>query len=340
MKLAYRQIESFVKAPDKAARVILVYGPDSGLVAERAKVMGKTVVADLNDPFNAVTLTAEQLADDPARLSDEANAMSMMGGDRLIMVKDGADKLSSLLKSYLESPSDHALVVVQAGELGPRSSLRLLCEKAKNAAAVPCYVEDERDLSRFIRETLQAENIGIDRDAVGWLAVNVSGNRAKVRSELEKLIVYKGAEKTPISIADVQAACGAAGAQDFDNLVYAVASRDCPAALKAYATLMEEGVNFIVILRTLQNHFRRLYLVKARMENGEDEEQAVGKVTPPLFFKVLPVFKSQLRTWSLPALDQTLSRLAQLEAQCKQTGMPVETLCAQAILSISKTRAA
>ena len=130
------------------------------------------------------------------------------------------------------------------------------------------------------------------------------------------------------------------GAQDFDNLVYAVASRDCPAALKAYATLMEEGVNFIVILRTLQNHFRRLYLVKARMENGEDEEQAVGKVTPPLFFKVLPVFKSQLRTWSLPALDQTLSRLAQLEAQCKQTGMPVETLCAQAILSISKTRAA
>lgn len=340
MKLQYRQIEQFVQKPDKAARMILIYGPDTGLVSERAKIIGKTVVADLNDPFNVAALTTEQLLDDPARLSDEANAMSMMGGDRLIRIENGGDKLTTLLKKYLEAPGDHALVVVQAGELGPRSSLRMLCEKAKNAAAVPCYVEDERDLSRLIRESLQGQNIGIERDAVAWLAANISGDRAKVRSELEKLITYKGAEKTPVSLRDVQEACGAAGAQTYDDLVYAVASRNTAAALKAYTTLTEEGVNFVVILRTLQNHFRRLHLIKARMMNGESEEQAIKALTPPLFFKLVPAFTAQLRSWSLPALDQTLSKLAALEAQCKQTGMPVETLCAQAILSISKTRVA
>ncbi|MBU0800541.1 MAG: DNA polymerase III subunit delta, partial [Alphaproteobacteria bacterium] len=78
MKLAFKQIESFVKSPDPAARVILAYGPDDGLMRERAQMMGRTVVADLNDPFNAVTLDAKQLVDDPARLMDEALALSMM----------------------------------------------------------------------------------------------------------------------------------------------------------------------------------------------------------------------------------------------------------------------
>ena len=150
MKIQFRQIEQFVKSPDPAARVILVYGPDHGLVRERCETIGKTIVSDLNDPFNVAVLSAESLADDPARLADEAAAQSMMGGDRLIRIQNGADKLTVLLKSYLEQPSSSALVVVQAGELGPRSSLRKLCESAKNAAALPCYVEDERDVSRFI----------------------------------------------------------------------------------------------------------------------------------------------------------------------------------------------
>ncbi|MCD8497536.1 MAG: hypothetical protein LRZ85_05310 [Alphaproteobacteria bacterium] len=79
MKLAFRDIEPFVKKPDPAARVVLVYGPDSGLMKERAALIGKSVVADLNDPFNVAVLNADDLAEDPARLSDEASAMSMMG---------------------------------------------------------------------------------------------------------------------------------------------------------------------------------------------------------------------------------------------------------------------
>ncbi|MGH1378503.1 MAG: DNA polymerase III subunit delta [Alphaproteobacteria bacterium] len=340
MKIQFRQIEQFVKLPDKNARVILVYGPDVGLVSERATVMGKTVVPDLNDPFNVVDLSVSALAEDSARLSDEANAISMMGGDRLIRITGGTDKLSVLVKSYLENPSNSALVIIQAGELSPRSSLRKLCESAKNAAALPCYVEDERDLSRFIRDTLQAAKLRVDGDAVSWLAANISGDRRKVRSELEKLITYKGDEQSSISLLDVQAACGAAGAQGFDDLVYNVGGRNSRAALKAYATLMAEGTAFVAILRSLQNHFRRLHMTRSYMQDGMDMDSAMKKLSPPVFFKQSPMFKAQVNSWSLPVLNQVLNRLGELEAQCKQTGMPVETLCSQAILAISKIKPA
>ncbi len=339
MKIPFKQIESFVKSPNKQARVILVYGPDNGLMRERAKTMGLSVVSDYNDPFNVAVLSAELLADDPARLSDEANALSMMGGDRLVRVEGAGDKLTSLIKTYLEDPSLAALVILEAGELGPRSSLRKLCEAANNAAALPCYVEDERDLSRFIRDMLGEAGLSAQGDAVAWLAVNIAGNRQRVRSEIEKLIIYKGHDDlAPITLGEAQAACGEAGAQGFDDLVYSVAGAQSEKALRSYAQLMAEDVNFIVILRMLQNHFRRLHATKARIEDGESPDQAMKRLAPPIFFKQQQAFGAQVHRWSLKNLSKVLERLAAIEAQCKTTGMPVETLCAQTILGIASLR--
>ncbi|MGH1398597.1 MAG: DNA polymerase III subunit delta [Alphaproteobacteria bacterium] len=340
MKLGYRDIEPFVKSPNPAAKVILTYGPDHGLMKERAKTMAQSVVADINDPFNAVTLTPEILAEDPARLSDEANAMSMMGGNRLIRVEGATDKLTTLIKEYLGSPNDNALIILESGELSPRSSLRKTCEAAKNAAAIPCYVEDERDLGRLIRETLQAANLNIEPDAAGWLASNIAGNRQKARSELEKLIIYKGNDTSPITIDDASAACGESGATALDEFIYATAGHNPEKALRSLNTLLEEGVAFIVMLRALQNHFRKLHLVKSLIAQGTNTDQAVKSLKPPIFFKQQGAFTAQANRWSLQGLNHVLSRLNDLESQCKQTGAPTETLCAQAILSISANKRA
>lgn len=338
MKLSFRDIEPFVKKPDPAAHVILVYGPDNGLMKERARTIANSVVADINDPFNAVTLSADTLVSDPARLNDEAFAISMMGGDRLIRVEDAADKLTLIIREYLKAPCPSALIVLEAGELGTKSSLRALCEKEKNAAAVPCYIEDERDLARLIRETLQADGHQIEADAVTWLATNISGDRMKARGEITKLATYKGSEKTPISLEDVRAACGEAGALALDDLVYATAGNDAAKALRTYNQLLEEGVNFVMILRSLQNHFRKLHLVRAHIDAGDTMEFALKKLSPPLFFKQEPAFRAQAGRWSLNAISGVLQKLMDLEAQCKQTGAPADTLCAQAVLGISKTR--
>lgn len=335
MKLAFRQIEPFVKAPDPAVRAILVYGPDNGLMKERAATMGKTVVADLNDPFNVAALTADILLDDPARLSDEANAMSMMGGRRLIRIEDARDGIAPLLKDYLQSPNANALIILEAGELTTRSALRLLFEKLDNAAAVPCYVEDERDMAGFIRTTLQEQGFTIAGDAVQSLAAAITGDRQRARQEINKLVTYMGAEKK-ITADDVQACCGTTGEQSLDNLIYSVGGSNPKDAFRAYSTLIEEGLPVVTVLRALQNHFRRLHFTRACLDRGEAPELILKKLSPPVFFKQEAAFRAQMMRWSLPVLEKILARLATLEAQCKQTGMPVETLCSQAILGISR----
>ncbi len=336
MKLSFRDIEPFVKNPAPAARVVLVYGPDNGLMKERAATMGKTVVADLNDPFNAVTLSTDQLAEDPARLNDEAGALSMMGGARLIRIEDGADKLTPLLKAYLENPSAQNLVIIEAGELGTKSSLRKLCETAKNAAAVPCYVEDERGIAGLIRDMMREAGLAADPDAVTWLASVLTGDRARARAEIEKLITYIGPNGGKATLADAQACCGGAGDGSLDDLVYGTGGGRGAQALKSYHRLIEEGVPVIVILRSLQNHFRRLHQVRSAIAAGDGMDQAMKTLSPPVFFKQADAFKSQVQRWQMPALQKAMVRLAEIEAQCKQTGTPVETLCGQALLGLSR----
>ena len=341
MKLTWKQIEPFIKSPDKKARVVLIYGPDDGLMRERAKSIGKTIVEDLEDPFNVITLTTEQLAEDPARLNDEANAMSMMGRSRLIRIQGGADKLTTTIKAYLEDPSPENLVIVEAGELGTRSSLRQLCEKSKNAAALPCYIEDERGMANLIRSSLSDAGFRIDADAIHYFGAAIQGDRARARNEIEKLITYMGADKSErnlISLQDVTASCGEAGSTNLDDLVYAVAGANPKLAMNTYHKLLGEGVAHIVILRSLQNHFHRLHYTQSIIQQGKSTEEAVKSLQPPIFFKVAPAFKSHLSKWKGKKLDAVMMKLYELETQTKKTETPVETLCAQAILSLSVMR--
>jgi DNA polymerase-3 subunit delta len=334
MKLTWREIENFVKNPSPKARAILVYGPDSGLVKERGEAMAKTVVADLNDPFNVAALTESVLLDDPARLMDEAMAMSMMGGARLVRIENASDKLVTVLKNYLTVPSKENLVIVEAGELGPKSPLRALFEKQENAAAVPCYVDDEKGVAGIIKQTLSAAGYSIQSDAVSWLAGNIAGDRARVRAELDKLMLYMGNVKA-VKMEDARAACGEAGDQSIDDLLYAIGAGKPEASLMAYTKLLEEGTNYVTVMRSLQGHFRRLHYTKSLMKNGMDADEAMKKLQPQVFFKYADSFKAQVRKWPEEKLLSVMNRLNQVEAQMKQTGVPTETLGAQVVLSLS-----
>lgn len=338
MKLGYRDIEGFVRAPYDTVRVIVVYGPDHGLVRERADIMGKTVVPDLTDPFQVAQLTAEHIKDDPAILQDEANAISMMGGRRLVQIKDGADALSEAVKAYLDDPNDNAVIIIECSNLSPKSSLRKLAEKGKTIAAVPCYVDSEQDVAGLIGATLRDHNIRADRDAVQILASRITGDRMRVQSEIEKIVLYKHGDPEPLSASDIRACIGGGGELSFSDLTNKVASKDRAGAIDSLQRLLADGENIVGILRSLENHFKRLHLTRAYMCEGDSLDQAMNKLYPKIFFKEAPAFKKQINGWPLPAITQVINALMDVETQCKKTGYDPDVLGAQAILAISSRR--
>jgi DNA polymerase-3 subunit delta len=335
MKVPPRAVEAFVARPDPAARAVLVYGPDAGLVAERAEAICKTAVTDLGDPFAVAALTGEMVAEDPARLADEAAAVPMLGGTRLVRVAEATDGATPALKAYLGAPSPGALVVLEAGGLGPKSPLRKLCEGAQNAAAVACYVEEGAGLTRTIEGLLSACGVRAERDALAFLAGAIGGDRARVRAEVEKLALHHGAEPGPVTLAEARAVVGDAGEAALDDRAYAVTARRPADALSVHARLAAEGTAPVLVLRVLQAHFRRLHLARARADAGEAPE-AVAKAMR-VFFKQEAAFCAAVAAWPLARLGAALARLADLEARCKSSGgADADLLIAQALLALAR----
>lgn len=344
MKLAFKQIDPFLKKPDPAALLILIYGPDEGLVGEREKSLARQVVADIKDPFNVVEISPAQLKSTPSLLLDEAQSMSMLGGRRVVrlgaLTAEGDDMKAverSVEAALAALQAGDNLVLVTAGDLGTSSKLRKMCEDAKNAAAVPCYVEDERDLTRVIAGALKEQGFAIESDALTYMAANVVGDRAVVRGEVEKLITYMGADSKRIRLDDVSACIGDSADLSIDLLAKLAAGGNFAEAERILNYLLGEGTSFVFLTRNLQNYFLRLHLTKARLERGEQLEPAMAKLRPAVFWKHKDAFAAQAQSWAMPQIEQALAIIMTAEAKCKQTGSDPALLLSRALLAISQT---
>ena len=128
MKISGSRISNFLKQPQEKILGVLFFGPDQGLVKERSKHITKSVIEDLKDPFRVNELTPAELKENPPLLIDQASQLSFSAGKKVIRVVDANDALSDIFKKFLSSSSNHTLVVAEAGNLTPRSSLRKLFE--------------------------------------------------------------------------------------------------------------------------------------------------------------------------------------------------------------------
>lgn len=335
MKLTGAKAEAFLKTPGSATRAVLVFGPDSGLVRERVVRLVKTVVADPSDPFRVAELTPAILKDDPARLADEAAAMAMTGGRRVVVVRDAGDSVSSLFQGFLANPMGDALVVVEGGDLGPRSSLRKLFEGADNAAALASYGDEGGNLQHVIQEELKAAGLAVEPDALAFLMDHLGGDRRLTRAELQKLALYMGGPGR-VRLDDALACIGDTASLSMDDLSLATAEGDHATAQRVLDRLFREGTHAVGVLRALSRHFQRLHLAAGLMAQGKSADQAMAALKPPVIFKAADRFRRQLSRWPADRVGRALELLIEAEADCKTTGMPAEELCSRAVMQLAR----
>lgn len=332
MKVAPRDADRFCQAPPKAVRAVLLYGPDGGLARERAARLAATV-APLDDPFRVAELTAADLKDDPARLNDEAAAIPFGGGRRVIRIRDAGDAQAKLFEAFLADPPGDALVVVEAGDLGPRG-LRKAFEAADSGAAVACYRDEGDALRQVVTQHLAAAGLTADAAALSYLLANLGGDRALTRSELDKLALFVG--KGPrVTLADAAAMVGDSAERTLDDLSHAVAGGDVGGLLRDLGRALGEGTSPIAILRAVARHAQRLHLLRGFMSEGLPAAEAVKRLRPPVFWKEAGALARQAEAWSGERLAWALARLLDAEAACKRTGAPQALLCERALTEIA-----
>ncbi len=276
-------VDAFLARPDPARPVVLVFGPDAGLVSERVNALIKASVDDVNDPFSLVRLEAEELSANPARLVEEAQTIPLFGGRRAVWAKAGSRNIAPAVEAVLALPASECRVVIEAGDLRRNAPLRVVCERAKNAAALPCYADTERDLARLIDSEMRAAELVLKPDARAMLIPLLGGDRAASRNELRKLALYARG-RGEVDVDDVTAVVSDASALALDDLVdTAFAGR--PADLEAQlAKVRAAGSPVGSIFFAAQRQLAQLHKWRTAIEGGAhvlDRLAAAAAALPP-----------------------------------------------------------
>jgi DNA polymerase-3 subunit delta len=330
--LKSNQVDAFVAKPNPAQPVVLIYGADAGLVRERAEALVRASVDDLNDPFSLVRLEGDALASEPSRLVEEANTIPLFGGKRAVWVKAGARNLAPAVETLLGAAPKECRVVIEAGELRKNAPLRALCEKAKNAAVLPCYPDDEKNLPLLIDAEMRAAGLAIAPEARAALVPLLGGDRLASRSELQKLAMYaRGRER--VELADVAAVVTDASELALDTLVDAVFAGRIAEVEFQYTKAQNAGTSAGAMLFAAGRHTSLLHKARLSVDDGQSAESAVGGMW--LHFSRVPLAQAALKAWSSTRLQTAMTQIAEATLQTRLNADLAATIVQRLLLSLA-----
>lgn len=283
MQFKQAQIDKYLKKPDDVLRCAVIYGSNEGLQAEYVKKFTTAVCPDPYDPFRVVYLNGSDVNGDPGILFGEYNGQSLMGGRRVVIVRDGDNNLTKHVKALLENNVSDTLLIVSSGSLNKKSSLVRLAEENENMAAIACYEDRDEDIFNSTRAKFIENGITIGNEALQLLCARLSNDRMSNSGEIEKLITYLGDHKN-VTVEDVQKIISDASSSSGDDVCFAAAGGYADKALAAFNKLVNEGNEPISIIRSLTYHFNKILTCKAFMENGDTVDKAVFKLQPRIIF--------------------------------------------------------
>lgn len=330
------EVDSWLKKPDPDVRIVLIYGPDRGLVSERASAYVKQLGLDPEDPFSSVRLDAAEVEASPGRLTDEAGTVPMFSDRRLIWIKGAASQkqLVEEVKHLSASPPQDAVILIEAGDLKKGAGLRGIIEPAARCMALPCYADEGRSLDSIIDEVFSREGLSIAMDARHALKAGLGGDRIASRGEIGKIALYCHGQRE-VTLADIEAISGNVAGVSVDDAVDAVLIGNAPNFDTAFTRLVGSGSPAFLILAGAMRQFHALQMMRAEMDSsGKPASVAVASARPPVFFARRKLVESALQRWNAASIARALERLQAAVLLTRQRPDLTEATARQALIAL------
>lgn len=333
MKIARGATARALDKPDPAVRFYLFHGSDEGQSRSHAQRLLASLEA-VRFQMSGSTLKA-----DPARLADEAGAMSLFGGVRLIWIEPAGDDIVEGVQALLDGPPPESVTVAIAGALRKTSSLLKLAEASALALSYVSYVPEGAEAERMVAEVGRTFGLRISQAVAARVASSCGNDQAIVRQELAKLALYVDAAPESPKELDHDA-LDAVGADlpegDFLRIADLALSGDVRQVADELSLLAAGGGETIPILRSLQRRLLMLAPARARVERGESVGAVMTSIEKSLFFKDKPLVNKLLQQWDAKGLARAFDRAGGLERDTMFTAAPPLEALAEELIAIAR----
>jgi DNA polymerase-3 subunit delta len=333
VKASKASIGRAVDQPVANVRFYLFHGPDEA----QSRALGTRLVEALGATKSAISAAA--VKSDPASLADEAGAMSLFGGKRVVWIEPASKDIEEGVAALLEGPDTESAVVAIAGALSRTSGLLKLAESSSLALAFAAYVPEGQDAERMVIDLGRRYGLKIGSSVAARVAENAGNDQAIAAQELEKLALYIDASpQTPkeldhSAIDDV----GADNAErDFQRLADLAMSGEIGELADELARLPAGGSEAIPVVRSLQRRLLMLAPIRARIERGERLDAVLTSAGKALFWKDKAKVQQMLAKWSAEDLATAADRAGKLERSLMFTAAPDREALGEELLAIAR----
>lgn len=312
MKLSAKDARAYFRKPDPSRAGLLIYGPD----AMRTSIRRQEVIAALIGPqgeeeMRLARMNAADVRKDPAQLADAIKAQGFFPGPRVAFLEDATDTVAKTVSAALEDwQTGDATLVVTAGQLTPRSTIRKLFEEHPNAYAAAVYA-DPPGRDEIEAELKKAGVNEIGQDAMSDLFdLGRSLEPGDFRQTIEKLSLYKLNDPNPVTSDDVTACAPLSSEAAIDDALDIVAEGRFGEIGPILTRLEAQGVAPVRLCIGATQHFRRLYNAACDPRGPE-----AGIFGVPFTRKDRLV--RQAKTWGAVRLEQALELLTDTDLQLR-----------------------
>jgi DNA polymerase-3 subunit delta len=326
------EVESFLARPNRP--IVLIFGPDAGLVRERAEALVRKSVDDPKDPFQLARMDGDELSSEPARLLEEANTVPLFGGRRAVWIKAGARNFAPALEALVAAPPPNCRIVIEAGDLKRNAPLRAVCERAKNAAVLPCYPDAAKDLTRLIDEEMGEAGLAISGEARAALIPLLGGDRLASRHEIRKVALFARG-KQRVGLEDVAAVVADASTLALDDLIDAAFAGRTGDVDVQFDKARTSGTTPGAILSAALRHVAQLHRARLSVDQGDSISQAVEGIQPFVRFNRKSVVETALRTWTSVRLQRAMARLGEAALEARRQSAMAEPIARGALLALA-----
>lgn len=321
-------------APERAG--LLIFGADAMRVAlKRQDAIAALIGPEGEAEMRLSRISAADLRKDGALLNDAIREVGFFPGPRVAFVEDATDTLADSIGAALAGwrPGD-ANIVVTAGGLTGKSSLKTLFEKHPNAVCIGLY-DDPPGREEIEAELKKSGLTRIDPGAMADLtALARSLDPGDFRQTLEKISLYKWGDVSPLTSAEVMAMAPATIEAEVDELINAVADRQSNRIGPLLRRLEGQGIQPVGLCIAARQHFRRLHAAAA-----DPAGPMAGIQKGRGSFRQKEAMGKQAQGWGLNRLEDAVSLLVETDLTLRSASRaPQMALVERALLRLAMAR--
>lgn len=333
MKANKASIARAVDQPGRDTRFYLFHGPD--------EAQSRALAARLVDGQQAsrILLSSSAIRSDPAALADQAGAMSLFGGKRIVWIEPATKDIEDGVVALLEGPAPENIVLAISGALPKSSALLKLAEASPLAVAFAAYAPEGQDAERMVADLGRRVGLKVSAPVAARLADACSNDQAIVLQELEKLALYVDA--SPHAPKELEhAALDAVGAESTDGSFLRLADLALGGEVGELSEELDRlppgGSEAVPVVRSLQRRLLMLAPARARVERGERVDGVMASLGRAVFFKEKARIQRMLSKWSAADLATVAERAGRLERSLMFTAVPQREALGEELLAIAR----